>query len=135
METKNTPSFERSKVAVIIPSVLRNELLRAVDSIRTTAIPLIITGGSASENRNKGLQICRTLEVSWVVFLDDDDWLAEGWEQQLDDSFEIIVFRMLQGHTRVIPEYGKQVLGQSNRSQAPRQTIGINYALNMNLIT
>jgi hypothetical protein len=121
-------------VITIIPTIGRESLRRAVDSITygcydtdTCAMALPIMGGTAGENRNKGLLISKTLNADWVTFLDDDDYYNyDGyfWANQLNEDYDIIIFRMKQGDLIVPNETDELRFGN----------VGINFALNMNYI-
>lgn len=106
----------------IIPSILRNTLLRTLQSIE--GYYLIETGGEAGENRNKGLKKAKQLNPDWVLFIDDDDYYLRGYTSQLDDAYDIIVLRMEQD--------GRQIPDETNELRFTN--VGINIALNMNRI-
>lgn len=118
-------------VITIIPTIGRDTLERAVDSVTRMKkeweydlIPLPVTGGSAGENRNKGLLISKVLKPYWITFLDDDDYYDWNWTWEIDDDYDIVIFRMRQGEA-IIPDETNE-LRWSN--------VGINFALNMNRI-
>jgi hypothetical protein len=116
-------------VVTIIPTIGRDTLERAIDSITRESyayslIPLPVIGGTAGENRNKGLQICEIIKPYWITFLDDDDYYDWDWTWEIDDDYDIVIFRMKQGEA-IIPDATDE-LRFSN--------VGINFALNMSRI-
>lgn len=107
----------------IIPTVNRPTLARTLASITCNdpnpAI-FIASGGTAGENRNKCLsQICH--DKKWIIFVDDDDFLIDGYIDELDDLFDIVIFRMYQSGVSVIPRYGNNKIVSGN--------VGINFAM------
>ena len=119
-------------VVTIIPTIGRNTLKRAIDSVALCStydnwvtFPIVETGGTASENRNNGLKKAELIKPDWITFLDDDDYYNAGWENELDwDISDIVIFRMRQGEA-IVPDETNE-LGFGN--------VGINFALNMNRI-
>jgi glycosyltransferase involved in cell wall biosynthesis len=115
-------------VVTIIPTIGRKSLKRAVESaidgFLDFMIPLTIMGGTAGENRNKGIQIAKILSPDWISFLDDDDYYKYEWALRLDDDYDIVVFRMKQGEA-IIPDATDELRFEN---------VGINFALNMNRI-
>jgi len=112
-------------VVTIIPTIGRETLKRAFDSVRRGyRLPIIERGGTAGENRNKGIKTAQSYSPQWITFLDDDDYYNDGWDFQLDNDYDIVVLRMRQGEA-IIPDETDE-LRWSN--------VGINFALNMNRI-
>lgn len=112
-------------VAVIIPTIGRESLHRAIDSVRDNrGVALVEQNGTAGENRNKGIKTAKFYSAQWVSFLDDDDYYNDGWDFELDNDYDIVIFRMRQGEA-IIPDATDE-LRFSN--------VGINFALNMNRI-
>lgn len=114
-------------VVTIIPTILRETLKRTIKSVVSEgALPLIEAGGTAGENRNKGIQIAKALNADWITFLDDDDYYRDLWSEQIDytNKYDIVVLRMAQGNL-LVPDLTDE-LRFSN--------VGINFALNMNRI-
>ena len=117
-------------VVTIIPTIGRETLERAIDSITREScayslIPLPVIGGTAGENRNKGLQICEIIKPYWITFLDDDDYYNWDWIDELWDSEDdIVIFRMKQNEAIIPNETDELRFGN----------VGINFALNMNRI-
>ena len=112
-------------VAVIIPTIYRESLGRAIYSVMEfNIVPIIESGGTAGENRNKGLQICEAIKPEWITFLDDDDYYKEDWWYELNGDYDIVIFRMRQGEAIIPDETNELRFGN----------VGINFALNMNNI-
>lgn len=120
-------------VVTIIPTIGRDTLWKAIDStipdyFDDRFCPLIQTipviGGTAGDNRNKGLQICEAIKPEWITFLDDDDYYKEDWWYELNGDYDIVIFRMRQGEAIVPDETNELRFGN----------VGINFALNMNRI-
>lgn len=112
-------------IAVITPTLYRYDLQRAIKSVmNNNVIHIIQGGGSASDNRNDAIEKAKKIDLDWILFLDDDDYLVDGWESSLDSSYDIIILRMKQNN-RVVPNK-TDVLKFGN--------VGINFALNMKKI-
>lgn len=118
-------------VVTIIPTIGRDTLKKALRSVVDWSwaddwftFPIVETGGTAGENRNKGLQICKAIKPEWITFLDDDDYYKEDWWYELHPDYDIVIFRMKQGEV-IVPD-ATDVLRFGN--------VGINFALNMNRI-
>lgn len=121
-------------VVTIIPTLGRETLWEAIDStipdyFDNRFCPLIQTipviGGTAGDNRNKGLQICEAIKpIEWITFLDDDDYYNKDWWYQLHPDYDIVIFRMRQ-EDKVIPD---------ETNELRFGNVGINFALNMNKI-
>jgi glycosyltransferase involved in cell wall biosynthesis len=104
----------------IIPTIGRETLQRTIDSINRedpNSEKLICRGGTAGENRNKGLE---QASGTWLFFIDDDDYYSPGYLSEIDQCHDIVVFRMMQ-HGRVIPSYENNTLQPGN--------VGINFAI------
>lgn len=106
----------------IIPTTNRKTISRTLDSIvsnDTDPSIFISSGGSAGHNRNKCLdRICEDME--WIIFVDDDDFLVDGYMNELDTSFDIVIFRMFQSGN-IIPRYNNDKITLGN--------VGINFAM------
>ena len=118
-------------VVTIIPTIGRDTLKKAIDSVKLWATydnwvtSLIVeTGGTASENRNNGLKKVELIKPKWITFLDDDDYYNRCWYNELNDNYDIVIFRMKQGETIVPDKTNELRFGN----------VGINFALNMNRI-
>tara|TARA_R110001592_G_scaffold20489_17_gene83125 strand:- start:1049 stop:1543 length:495 start_codon:yes stop_codon:yes gene_type:complete len=112
------------RVDYIIPTIYRETLDRTKKSIRQENVDYNImtcgTGNSASQNRNKCL--LEVKESDWIVFVDDDDYLIKGHSEELDDNYDIVVFRMKnEEHDLIIPRLEDEELRWGN--------IGINFAI------
>jgi len=108
------------KNTYIIPTIGRKSLERTVDSIKSedfNAEILICKNGTAGENRNKGLELAIG---DWIFFIDDDDYYSAGYLNEIDDEFDIVVFRMSQ-QGKIIPSYENENLVFGN--------VGINFAI------
>lgn len=107
----------------IIPTLNRSSLKRAVNSIlkNDTNANIIINSSenSASSNRNEALKRI-DIGLKWIIFLDDDDYLSDGYLSELDCDADIVVFRMDQGG-RIIPHPQRNELVGGN--------VGINFAI------
>tara|TARA_R100000231_G_scaffold33800_1_gene29676 strand:+ start:3179 stop:4423 length:1245 start_codon:yes stop_codon:yes gene_type:complete len=115
------------KIDFIIPTLFRDTLKKSKKSIidenlgsENTNIFINGSGSSAGENRNFGLQ--RVKNSDWIVFLDDDDYLVQGFSKQLDSNFDIVVLRMLQ-ENKYIPSKESKV------SDLVLGNVGINFAI------
>jgi hypothetical protein len=118
-------------IVTIIPTIGRDTLERAFESVISEAIDfgnevscIPVIGGTAGENRNKGIQIAKALNADWITFLDDDDYYKDLWSEQLDNDYDIVVLRMKQGEAIIPNETDKLRFGN----------VGINFALNMSRI-
>jgi glycosyltransferase involved in cell wall biosynthesis len=112
-------------VVTIIPTIRRETLKRAIKSVVAEgALPLVASGGTAGENRNKALMRAKNVGASWITYLDDDDYYNPGWLAQLDPEYDIIVLRMYQAGS-IIPDETDEVRFCN---------VGINFALNMERI-
>lgn len=104
----------------IVPTVERETLGRTLDSIRNEDPDgqiLVCKGGSAAVNRNLGL---KNATGDWIFFIDDDDFYSEGYLSEVDESFDIIIFRMKMGHL-IIPRLENETIVKGN--------VGINFAI------
>ncbi len=122
-------------IVTIIPTIGRDSLETAIYSTNWClgeysglVYPLAVTGGTAGDNRNKGMKIAKTLSAGWITFLDDDDYYMYRWLDELeiaeDDEYDIVIFRMKQGEA-IIPDATDELRFAN---------VGINFALNMNRI-
>jgi len=120
-------------VVTIIPTIGRKTLGRAFESVISEAIDfgnevscIPVIGGTAGENRNKGIQIAKALNADWITFLDDDDYYRDLWSEQIDytNKYDIVVLRMAQGNL-LVPDFTDELRFAN---------VGINFALNMNRI-
>ena len=112
-------------VAVIIPTIYRKSLSKAINSVMEfNIVPIIESGGTAGENRNKGIQKAKNLKADWITFLDDDDYFSNIFNFSSASEYDIVILRMQQGDKLVPDETGKLKFGN----------VGINFALNMNRI-
>jgi hypothetical protein len=122
-------------VVTIIPTIGRETLKRAVESVicnndtyeyydKKPYIPIIENNGTAGQNRNNGINKAKVLDPDWVTFLDDDDYYEEDWELNVNNDYDIIIFRMKQGDL-IIPDATDELRFAN---------VGINFALNMNRI-
>ena len=118
-------------VVTIIPTIGRDTLEKAVLSAKNIdldfeayRLPLPILGGTAGENRNKGISIAQKLNANWINFLDDDDYYNIGWDDELDSDYDIVIFRMKQEEA-IVPDATDELRFGN---------VGINFALNMNRI-
>ena len=112
-------------VAVIIPTIYRESLGRAIYSVMEfNIVPIIESGGTAGENRNKGIQKAKNLKADWIGFLDDDDYYKNIFNFSSAAEYDIVILRMQQGDKLVPDETNELRFGN----------VGINFALNMNRI-
>ena len=126
-------------VVTIIPTIGRDTLKKAVQSAihnnhkenyydEETYIPIIENNGTASKNRNNGINKVKVLKSEWdnlwITFLDDDDYYKEDWGLELDEDYDIVILRMQQGETIVPDKTNELKFGN----------VGINFALNMDRI-
>ena len=92
------------KIDFIIPTLYRDTLGRAISSIEKENIDhnLLICGkykdGRGVKNRQAGLN--KVKDSDWIIFLDDDDWLMQGFSKELDSEYDIVVLRMLQSYNK-----------------------------------
>lgn len=104
----------------IIPSIGRKSIERTINSIKSeddSAEIIICRGGTAGENRNKGLEMAKG---DWIFFIDDDDYYLTGYLNEINEDHDIVVFRMNQ-HGKIIPSYENESLRFGN--------VGINFAI------
>ena len=115
------------KVTYIIPTVGRASIAASIHSILSqdpNARIIIQQGGTAGENRNSGILsevITNTVvenHSDWIAFLDDDDFYREGYLTELEDSYDLVVMKMLQNGVE-IPRNSTLVGGN----------VGINFAI------
>jgi glycosyltransferase involved in cell wall biosynthesis len=112
-------------VAVIIPTIYRESLGKAIRSVMEfNIVPIIESGGTAGENRNRGIQKTKNLKADWITFLDDDDYYKNIFNFSSAAEYDIVILRMQQGDKLVPDETGELKFGN----------VGINFALNMNRI-
>lgn len=114
-------------VSYIIPTLGRDTLGRAVSSIisQDKNANLIIegNGNSAGQNRNDALNKVPST-CNWIIFLDDDDYFDEGFYSELNNEFDIIVFRMNQGG---------EIKPTPNNDEIKFGTVGINFGIKKQL--
>jgi glycosyltransferase involved in cell wall biosynthesis len=111
--------------AYIIPTIGRATLFRTTESIEPAGKIIIEKGGTASENRNRGLdKLSLYRNVDWLLFIDDDDYYLPNYELELDNEFDIVVIRMLQNN-HIVPD---------NTDELRFANVGINFAINLNKI-
>jgi glycosyltransferase involved in cell wall biosynthesis len=62
----------------------------------------------AGRVRNSGIEF---VDTEWVAFVDDDDTITpnylEIFENELDDNWDVIIFRMLRKGIEVLPPFGE----------------------------
>jgi glycosyltransferase involved in cell wall biosynthesis len=108
----------------IIPTLGRNTLGRAVKSIidedKSANIIVMGNGKSAGENRNIAISKLDPTH-KWTLFIDDDDYYESGYLSQLNDEYDMVVFRAKIGPNWVQPPYGEVGL-HMNR-------VGIHFAI------
>lgn len=121
------------KVTYIIPTVNRKSIVKSISSILSQdplARIIIQQGGTAGENRNKGILseiIANNVlgdHSEWISFLDDDDFYREGYLDELDSSYDVVVFRMLQNGV-IIPKGNLLYAGN----------VGINFAIKTSFLS
>lgn len=87
-------------------------------------------GGTAGENRNSGLlsEVITNTVVegysNWIAFLDDDDFYREGYLAEVDNSYDLIVMKMLQNGVE-IPRNSNLVGGN----------VGINFMISTSFLS
>ena len=112
-------------VVTIIPTIGRDTLERAVISVTSNrACAIIQQGGTAGDNRNKGMKEAEGVKAQWITFLDDDDYYNEDWGLELNDDYDIVILKMQQGGV-IVPDATDELRFGN---------VGINFALNMNRI-
>jgi len=124
------------KIDYIIPTLYRDTLYRAIDSIHReeTDSKILICGeikdGRGCGNRNNGLNKVRA-DSDWIVFLDDDDYLNKGFSKQLDNNFDIVVLRMSQDASN--PFYPPKIIPRIEDSKLYSGNVGCNFAIKTSL--
>jgi glycosyltransferase involved in cell wall biosynthesis len=119
------------KIDYIIPTLYRDTLDRAIESIKKekTDHNILIFGevkdGRGVGNRNKGLE--KINDSEWIIFLDDDDYLKEGFSKQLNNDFDIIILRMSQDAAN--PFYPPKIIPRIGDNNIRRGNIGCNFAI------
>jgi|TARA_R110000803_G_scaffold41622_2_gene89395 glycosyltransferase involved in cell wall biosynthesis len=107
------------KIDVIIPTIYRSTLDRAIKSIETEVpyrkevdgtdinLNILVEGdikdGRGVGNRNSGLS--KVKDSDWIVFLDDDDWMMKGFSVELDNEYDIVVLRMFSNYNNPYEPY------------------------------
>lgn len=87
-------------------------------------------GGTVGENRNSGLlsEVITNTVVegysNWIAFLDDDDFYREGYLAEVDNSYDLIVMKMLQNGVE-IPRNSNLVGGN----------VGINFMISTSFLS
>jgi len=123
------------KIDFIIPTLFRDTLDRAVNSIKKENIDhnILIHGdvkdGRGCGNRNEGLK--KVIDSDWIIFLDDDDYLNEGFSKQLDNNYDVVVLRMSQDASN--PFYPPKVIPRTEDSRLYSGNVGCNFAIKTSL--
>ena len=124
------------KIDYIIPTINRPSLQRTIESIKREEInnwikPNILicdTENSAGENRNKSLE--KVKDSEWILFVDDDDYLADGHSLELDYNFDIVILKMNQeGKIKPDVNLSGKDFGYKTISCVFKGNVGINYAI------
>lgn len=121
------------KVCYIIPSLFRDSLQQTINSIKQEDpnATIIICGNivanptATAHNRNMALNAIKNEDFDWLVFVDDDDVLVEGYLSELNPYFDLVVLRMY-CNGEYIPKYGDNRLYECN--------VGINIAINLKTV-
>jgi hypothetical protein len=99
-----------NKITYIIPTMNRISLPTSIYSILSQdpiARIILQQGSTAGENRNSGLlsEVITSTVVegysNWIAFLDDDDFYREGYINEVDSSYDLIVMKMLQNGVEI----------------------------------
>jgi hypothetical protein len=121
------------KITYIIPTMNRPSLSKSIHSILSqdaNARIIIQKGGSAGENRNSGLlsEVITNTVVDgysdWISFLDDDDFYREGYLAEVDDSYDLIILKMLQNGVEI-----------PRNSNLVASNVGINFMINTSFLS
>ena len=118
------------KIDYIIPTLNRPSLQRTIQSIKEEETKYSIkanilicdTENCAAKNRNKSLE--KVKDSDWILFVDDDDYLAHGHSLELDNNFDIVILTMEQ-EGKIKPD---QKLIQNNTCIF-QGNVGINFAI------
>jgi glycosyltransferase involved in cell wall biosynthesis len=97
-------------LTIIIPSIGRETLQRAVESVEQQTIPTEYIVGidqqqeGASVMRNKMVSVCDT---GWVGFCDDDDWLDPHYHEWLNEmkDADMVLFQMKRPDGMILPDH------------------------------
>lgn len=111
----------------IIPTINRESLSRTINSILKNDKNATITikqGGKDYINRNFVLEEIvyknESFTYDWIFHIDDDDYYVDGYMDEVDDNYEMIVLRMTQEGV-IIPRLNNETLRYGN--------VGINFAI------
>ena len=118
------------KIDYIIPTLNRPSLKKTIKSIEQENIDHNIlvcdSENSAGENRNKSLS--KVKNSDWIVFVDDDDYLAHGHSLELDNNYDIVVLTMDQ-EGEIKPDKNKRGYGKYSNTCLFKGNVGINFAI------
>lgn len=120
------------RLTIVIPTVGRPELLRAIHSIKAQTIPT--QGIVLYDDKHRGAGPTRNLALKrvttrWVGFCDDDDELDEHYHEWLDEAYEgydLVIFRMKNSPNGAVPY-------TTDLKDLKYNEVGISYALKTKL--
>ena len=111
------------KIGYIIPTLFRETLFTTINSIFKSDINanvFIEHGNNVAENRNSAIQNAIKNNCDWIIFVDDDDYLLDGYLKEIDNNFDLIFLKMKR-NSKVIPKNKSLACGN----------FGINFCLNL----
>ena len=97
-------------LTIVIPSLGRKTLTRAVLSVDNQTIPTDIIVQFDEREEGAGLTRNRAMQkvtTTWVGFCDDDDYLDERYHEWLArfDDCDMVIFQMLRPDGLVLPDH------------------------------
>lgn len=111
------------KIGYIIPTLFRETLFTTINSIFKSDINaniFIEHGNNVAENRNSAIQNAIKNDCDWIIFVDDDDYLLDGYLKEIDNNFDLIFLKMKRT-SRIFPK----------NKNLTRGNFGINFCLNL----
>lgn len=120
------------RLTIVIPTIGRPELERAIDSVQNQTVDTQIL--VETDERRRGAGPTRNLALKrvtspWVGFCDDDDELDENYHKWLDEAcegFDVVIFKMKNQPNGGIPY-------TTNVDELRYNEVGMSYALKTDL--
>lgn len=98
-------------LTIIIPTIGRSTLFRAVESVEAQTIPTKYVvqvdevENGAAITRNQAIQ---TVQTNWVGFCDDDDYLDphyHQWLKKYQQTADLVIFQMQRPDGMILPDH------------------------------